>query len=209
MTVCIPLDLSRPAPTVAPAQQTPIDHENLKNVVCCKTRVRYSSTTACSSRRSTARGLKLRLSALALCLLIPCVGLGGCASIVRGSEEPITFQSEPAEAAVSLSNGLSCPSTPCEMKVARKDDFTATFTKPGYEPTSLRVVSHVSGTGAAVGAGNILAGGVIGIGVDAYNGANLDHEPNPVAVKLAPVPVPPREVVSERKQRKRRGKVVS
>lgn len=115
--------------------------------------------------------------------------LGGCASVIRGTDEQIAFQSTPTDAHVSLSNGLSCPTTPCDLKIARKDDFTATFTKEGYRPESVRVTTHVSGNGVAAGAGNILAGGVIGVGVDAYNGANMDHEPNPVIVTLTPLEV--------------------
>lgn len=122
--------------------------------------------------------------------------------MVRGTEEQIAFQSEPTEARLSLSNGLSCPSTPCDLKVARKDDFTATFSKDGYKSESIRVTSHVSGSGVATGAGNIILGGVIGVGVDAYNGANLDHEPNPVVAHLAPTePVPSAVAPAKRKKR--------
>lgn len=89
-------------------------------------------------------------------------------------------------ARVALSNGLSCVSTPCDLKVDRKDDFTATFTAPGFQAQSIRVSSHVSGNGVAAGAGNILLGGIVGIGVDAYSGANLDHSPNPVTAHMVP-----------------------
>ncbi len=112
------------------------------------------------------------------------LGLGGCASVVRGTDEQIAFQSEPAGAHLQLSNGLSCSTTPCDLKVARKDEFTATFTKDGYQQQDIRVTTHVSGGGVAAGAGNVLAGGLIGVGVDAYNGANLDHQPNPVLAHM-------------------------
>jgi hypothetical protein len=41
-------------------------------------------------------------------------------------------------------------------------------------------------SGAAGFAGNILAGGLIGMGVDAATGAAQDHKPNPVIVTLRP-----------------------
>ena len=110
---------------------------------------------------------------------------------VHGNDEAMAFNSIPAGAAVSLSNGLQCPSTPCDLKISRKDEFTATFTKDGFRPESVRVTTHVSGGGVAAGAGNILLGGAIGVGVDAYNGANLDHSPSPVDVTLQPVQVGP------------------
>ncbi|MEL7487392.1 MAG: hypothetical protein AAGJ87_09290, partial [Pseudomonadota bacterium] len=40
--------------------------------------------------------------------------------------------------------------------------------------------------GVTSGAGNVLAGGLIGIGVDAGTGANLDLRPNPMTATLAP-----------------------
>ena len=46
----------------------------------------------------------------------------------------------------------------------------------------INIRSTTSTEGAVAGAGNILAGGLIGIAVDAGSGANLDHFPNPVHV---------------------------
>ncbi len=128
---------------------------------------------------------------VAFLFLVVCT-LGGCASVIRGGDEQVAFVSNPPGAGLALSNGLACPQTPCDLKISRKDDFTATFSKPGYRPESVRVVSHVSGGGVAVGAGNIIAGGIIGVGVDAYTGANLDHSPNPVEVILVPAAPLPR-----------------
>lgn len=127
-----------------------------------------------------------------VCLFLVACTLGGCASVIRGGDEQVAFVSNPAGASLALSNGLACPQTPCDLKLSRKDDFTATFSKQGYRPESVRVVSHVSGGGVAAGAGNIIAGGIIGVGVDAYTGANLDHSPNPVEVILAPAGSTPR-----------------
>ncbi|GJD83932.1 hypothetical protein [Methylobacterium haplocladii] len=39
-------------------------------------------------------------------------------------------------------------------------------------------------------AGNILLGGVVGIGVDAVTGAAFDHFPNPVSATLVPASLP-------------------
>ena len=122
-----------------------------------------------------------------LIVSLAALSLSGCASVIRGTEEQIAFTSEPSDAHVQLSNGLSCTHTPCDLKVSRKDEFTATFSKDGYRPEDVRVTTHVSGGGVAAGAGNIVAGGIIGIGVDAYDGANLDHEPNPGAAHLIPL----------------------
>jgi hypothetical protein len=87
---------------------------------------------------------------------------------------------------VRTTSGLVCI-TPCSLPVGRKDEFVATFTKPGYEPVSVPVVTRIGGTGAAGFAGNVVLGGLIGMGVDAATGAALDHCPNPVAVTMRPI----------------------
>ena len=59
--------------------------------------------------------------------------------------------------------------------------------KEGYKPGQVFVDTKVSGGGAAGLAGNLLIGGVVGVGVDAISGATLDHTPNPVNITLVPV----------------------
>jgi hypothetical protein len=134
-------------------------------------------------------------------VLTAAVSLGGCASIVRGTGEQVAFQSYPEGAEVRLSSGLGCPATPCALEVPRKDAFVATFTKEGYHPEQIHVGTRVSGGGGAALAGNAIFGGIIGVVVDASNGAQLDHNPNPVITHLNPF-----ESVSppiERPQRRR------
>ena len=128
--------------------------------------------------------------------------LGACASITRGTGEQVAFQSEPPGAEVKLSTGLGCPQTPCAFEVPRKDSFIATFTKAGYQPEQILVGTKVSGGGAAGMAGNLIAGGIVGAVVDASNGAQLDHDPNPVLAHLKPLrSVSP--VIENRPRRKR------
>ncbi len=112
--------------------------------------------------------------------------LAGCGTITRGTDESIAFLSEPPGAAVTTNKGYACPATPCSIKVERTDEFDVTFTKPGYEPQIVPVRTEIVGKGAAGMAGNVLVGGVIGIGVDAATGAAFDHKPNPVSVVLVP-----------------------
>lgn len=115
----------------------------------------------------------------------------GCGTIVRGSSEPVAFNSDPSGAVVQTTLGAGCSATPCQLQVDRKKSFTATFSKDGYKPQSVQVMTEISGGGAAGFAGNIVAGGVIGMGVDAISGAALDHKPNPVHVTLEPIEVQP------------------
>lgn len=98
--------------------------------------------------------------------------------------------------------GQTCV-TPCTLTMGRKDEFSVTFSKPGFQPQTVPVETRVAGTGAAGFAGNVLFGGLIGMGVDAYNGAELEHFPNPVSVQLAPerTPAPPAAVLRPRPPR--------
>jgi hypothetical protein len=52
------------------------------------------------------------------------------------------------------------------------------------------VATKFAGAGAAGLAGNVLVGGVVGMGVDVATGATLEHFPNPVAANLVPVAKP-------------------
>jgi hypothetical protein len=53
------------------------------------------------------------------------------------------------------------------------------------------VKREVVGGGVAATAGNVILGGVIGLGVDAATGAGFEHVPNPVNVVLQPEPPSP------------------
>ena len=50
-----------------------------------------------------------------------------------------------------------------------------------------QILSQVAGAGAAGMAGNVLIGGLIGIGVDAASGATKELKPNPLVLKLVRV----------------------
>ncbi|MFC7053063.1 translation initiation factor 2 [Hansschlegelia quercus] len=118
--------------------------------------------------------------------LAACAALSGCASITRGSTEQLTVTTTPSEATVRTSMNHQCTS-PCTLTVGRKDEFIVTATKPGFKEASVPVKTKVAGNGGAAFAGNVLVGGLIGMGVDASTGAALDHYPNPVVLALEPI----------------------
>lgn len=125
-----------------------------------------------------------------LAVALVAAGVGACGSITRGTSELIAFTSEPPGAAIATTKNRFCPATPCSLDIPRSEEFDVTFTKPGYQPQTVPVRTKLVGAGAAGFAGNVLVGGAIGMGVDAYNGAALDHYPNPVAVTLVPEALP-------------------
>lgn len=113
--------------------------------------------------------------------------LGGCSTVTRGTTNKITFESNPGGARVQTTAGNACSETPCIIEVPRKTTFVAKFSKAGYQDQSVPVNTRLAGAGAAGFAGNVLVGGVIGMGVDAATGATLEHYPNPVRVDLVPI----------------------
>jgi len=116
-----------------------------------------------------------------------CLSLGACATVTRGSSDAWQISSDPSGARVETTNGHFCDATPCAIRMKRKSEFVATVTKPGYEPAKVSVTHKTGNSGAAGLAGNVLVGGVIGLGVDAVTGASQDLVPNPAFVKLEPV----------------------
>jgi hypothetical protein len=114
--------------------------------------------------------------------------LGGCATITRGTAQEFTVESTPPGASVSTSNGFQCAATPCTFRMPRKEGFTVRLEREGYLAAEATVTSDMSSGGATGLAGNILVGGLIGVGVDATSGALNDLTPNPLQVTLQAIP---------------------
>jgi hypothetical protein len=122
---------------------------------------------------------------LAAAIVAPCLG---CASVTRGTTESISIASTPSGATADVS-GLEVPTTcvtPCVVQAKRNADITVSVAKEGYQPQIVPLTKEIPGSGAAGFAGNVLVGGLVGMGVDAATGAALDHRPNPVIVTLQP-----------------------
>jgi hypothetical protein len=113
--------------------------------------------------------------------------LTGCATLTRGTTDQIQILSDPPDAVVTTSLGHSCR-TPCTLTVSRKDEFTVAIEKEGYGRAQVPVITEIAGAGGAAFAGNILLGGVVGMGADAATGAAYSHTPNPVSVTLEAIP---------------------
>ncbi len=118
-------------------------------------------------------------------LLLPVLFLTSCATITRGIHEKLTVLSDPSGAEVKLSSGEQGV-TPAKFVKSRKESFTVTVSKAGYTAQTVKVESKFSATGGTAMAGNAIAGGIVGIGVDAMSGATSSLYPNPVSVHLLP-----------------------
>lgn len=123
--------------------------------------------------------------ALAL-LVLCCFTITGCATIVKGSTQTLTVQTEPDGANCELTRegqtiGAINP-TPGTVQIDKnKNDIEITCKKKGYS----NAVVTVSSTFQSWTVGNILLGGLIGIAVDASSGA-INEYPSSVELKLMP-----------------------
>lgn len=129
----------------------------------------------------------------AICLSI---ALSSCATVVRGVHEELQVNSVPPGAHVVLSSGESGV-TPAKFVKNRRDNFQVTVSKPGYLPQTVKVHSSASATGAAATSANAISGGPIGVTVDAVTGAWDSLYPNPILVRLQPLP--PRQVIRDKR----------
>ncbi len=121
------------------------------------------------------------------------LSLAACATVSRGSYTAWEVRTTPPGATVRTTNGMSCARTPCSLHIDRKSNFGATISKAGYKSVDVQVHHKVSGAGGAGMAGNVVIGGLIGVGVDVASGAMLDLTPNPVDLVLEkddPAPAP-------------------
>ena len=105
---------------------------------------------------------------LALCV-------SACGTIIHGSNQQVSFASEPTGAQV-LVDGLDLGTTPMVTNLSRKDTHTVEFRLNGYSPKSAIINRSVSGWVW----GNIVFGGLIGLGVDAVTGGMYKLTPDMV-----------------------------
>ena len=116
------------------------------------------------------------------------LALAGCATVVLGVHEPFQIVSVPAGAHVQLSTGETCV-TPCKLELPRAVAFQARMSLPGYATQVISVASRDTVGGAVGFLGNGMIGGVVGAGVDLDSGAMRSLSPNPLSVRLYPLPI--------------------
>lgn len=127
-------------------------------------------------------------------LLGAVLAASACATVTKGTDDTVVFNSTPPGAAVSFKevsgkiNQEGC-TTPCELEINRKFTYSVTMEKEGYDTWVQLLEPKLSTDGTAGMAGNVLLGGVIGAAVDASTGAMNDLKPNPMVATLVPVKV--------------------
>jgi hypothetical protein len=116
--------------------------------------------------------------AMALCIALP-----GCATVVQGTSQSVAISTPPANGArcvVSSPAGSYTVTTPGNATVRRTgNDLDIACDKPGFQHATLKVAAHFN----VPTPGNLLAGGIVGLGVDAVTGANFNY-PTEIVVPM-------------------------
>lgn len=111
--------------------------------------------------------------------------LAGCGTVTRGASEDVVIQVAPANAKVTTSLGATCTGS-CVVSAPRNKAFTVTAEAPGHLPQTVNVGLRQMENAGATQAGSFMAGGLVGMGIDAAAGGTNDHYPNPVVISLQP-----------------------
>lgn len=137
--------------------------------------------------------MTLRLFAFFLVALVG-LQLSACASIVKGSSASVAVSTPPVSGAtctLSSAEGSWQIVSPSSVTIPRsKNDVQVRCTKDGYQDAAAVIPSTFEGWTV----GNLIFGGIIGVGVDAATGAMNDY-PNAFQVPMtkldAPAAAPP------------------
>jgi hypothetical protein len=147
---------------------------------------------------SNVRGI-VALPMLAAVLLLS----GGCATLTKGTSQPVTVQTEPEGATCTLTRDGSTVAvvnpTPGTVTVGKSHtELAVRCAKSGY----LDAVGTIGSKFQAMTFGNILFGGLIGVVVDAASGATAEYEPT-VTIVLVPAVFPTAQARDEFFDRRR------
>jgi len=123
-------------------------------------------------------------------LVAPLALLGACATLVNGTSQTVTVSTTPPAASCTLDRmGArvgAISATPGSVHLDKsKNDLSVTCSKEGFQTASVAHASSFSGATF----GNIIAGGVIGVIVDAASGANYSY-PADIRIDMAANPMP-------------------
>lgn len=112
-------------------------------------------------------------------LVIALVAFSGCASIVSGASQQLSFNSEPSGADVKVNGQKTC-TTPCTQMFKRSNSTIVSIEKEGYVSETINPSTGLDSWFW----GNIIFGGLIGSTTDFANGAAYQYQPNMYNINL-------------------------
>lgn len=105
----------------------------------------------------------------------------GCASIVTGTDQTLTFNSEPSGATVTVA-GQVLGQTPLSVPISKGKNKSITFEKEGYKTHSSQLATSTNPWVL----GNVVFGGFVGSTTDGLTGAINEFQPDHFFVTLVP-----------------------
>lgn len=112
-----------------------------------------------------------------LCLF--CFSMSGCSTIIKGSKQNITINSNPAQATIYV-NGKLYGKTPAIARLERRNNHFVKIELDGYKPYETTLQRKFNGWIF----GNIVFGGVLGIIIDAATGSMYSLSPKLLTAQL-------------------------
>jgi hypothetical protein len=124
---------------------------------------------------------------IALCAVISIV-FAGCSTIVKGTEQQVSVSTPGVPGALcqlqSPAIGTRTVQTPANITLPKsKNNVAVSCTAQCYSPGVGTLASHTE----IMTAGNVVFGGIIGLGIDAASGAMNTYDPG-VEVIMTPLP---------------------
>lgn len=108
--------------------------------------------------------------------------ISGCATIIDGTSQPVTFNSEPNRAKVFI-NGAQVGVTPLTIQVQRSKATIVVAKKEGYEEQQFPLQTKMNGYFW----GNFISGGFLGSTIDYASGSMVEYSPNMYFFSLEPI----------------------
>ncbi len=136
----------------------------------------------------------MKKTLLALSIILTVITLFGCASIVKGTKEDVSVTSNPsAHVVITAKSGevFFDGYSPVTTSLPKKNEYTVKVTIDGYQDQIVQITKEFE----MWTIGNILCGGIIGLVVDAVDGAMWKLEPNEINVSLVTVEADTEETV--------------
>jgi len=123
--------------------------------------------------------MKNLLKQMAMLLFVSIV-ISGCATIMDGKQQSVTFNSIPSGADVYM-NGKHLGKTPLNITIDKpKENGQLKFSKAGYKTLEMTVNKKMSSWLL----GNIIFGGTFGTTTDYASGALYEYDPHSIQVTL-------------------------
>ena len=111
------------------------------------------------------------------------IGLGplltGCATIIDGTDQRVSFSSNPTQAEVIV-DGQIIGKTPLTKDLSKKSEHSVKLNLHGYHPYEVTLTKKVNSWVW----GNLVFGGLIGLGVDALTGGLYELTPSQINADL-------------------------